>query len=56
MIGCWSEYETFLEWNPDPSVASAAEALYGHVDHLELYVCSLLVIVSTYSYIRYSRV
>lgn len=31
-------YSTFLEWNPDPEIASAAEKLYGHIDRLELYV------------------
>ncbi|KAL4078615.1 heme peroxidase [Scleroderma yunnanense] len=31
-------YSTFLEWNPDPKVAEAAEKLYGHIDNLELYV------------------
>ncbi|KAI0630845.1 linoleate diol synthase [Trametes polyzona] len=31
-------YASFLEWNPDPVVASAAEKLYGHIDRLELYV------------------
>ncbi|KAF9240691.1 heme peroxidase [Melanogaster broomeanus] len=31
-------YTNFLEWNPDPEVADAAEKLYGHVDNLELYV------------------
>ncbi|KAI0642463.1 linoleate diol synthase [Trametes meyenii] len=31
-------YSNFLEWNPDPEVASAAEKLYGHIDRLELYV------------------
>ena len=31
-------YENFLEWNPDPEIASAAEKLYGHIDRLELYV------------------
>ena len=30
-------YKTFLEWNPDPEVADAAEKLYGTIDHLELY-------------------
>jgi len=30
-------YATFLEWNPDPEVAAAAEKLYGTIDHLELY-------------------
>ncbi|KAI9064021.1 linoleate diol synthase [Trametes sanguinea] len=31
-------YVSFLEWNPDPEIASAAEKLYGHIDRLELYV------------------
>ncbi|TNY17238.1 heme peroxidase, partial [Rhodotorula diobovata] len=31
------EYRTFAEWNPDEAVARAAEKLYKHVDHLELY-------------------
>ncbi|KAI0766618.1 linoleate diol synthase [Trametes elegans] len=31
-------YTSFLEWNRDPAVASAAEKLYGHIDRLELYV------------------
>jgi len=31
-------YKTFLEWNPDPEIATVAEKLYGTVDHLELYV------------------
>ncbi|CCL98613.1 uncharacterized protein FIBRA_00615 [Fibroporia radiculosa] len=31
-------YSSFLEWNPDPEVAAAAEKLYGHIDRLELYV------------------
>ncbi|OSX64325.1 hypothetical protein POSPLADRAFT_1054938 [Postia placenta MAD-698-R-SB12] len=31
-------YSTFLEWNSDPEIASAAEKLYGHIDRLELYV------------------
>ncbi|KAF9240684.1 heme peroxidase [Melanogaster broomeanus] len=31
-------YTTFLEWNPNPEVADAAEKLYGHIDNLELYV------------------
>ena len=30
-------YTTFLEWNPNPEVAAAAEKLYGTIDHLELY-------------------
>ncbi|KAL8290495.1 hypothetical protein RQP46_002753 [Phenoliferia psychrophenolica] len=30
-------FDTFEEWNPDPVVANAARALYGHVDDLELY-------------------
>ena len=31
------EFESFDEWNPDPTVARAAERLYGHIDNLELY-------------------
>ncbi|EIW79353.1 putative linoleate diol synthase [Coniophora puteana RWD-64-598 SS2] len=31
-------YTTFLEWNPDPEIANAAEKLYNHIDNLELYV------------------
>ncbi|KAH9932667.1 linoleate diol synthase [Amylocystis lapponica] len=31
-------YSSFLEWNPDPEIAAAAEKLYGHIDRLELYV------------------
>ncbi|GAA5924351.1 hypothetical protein JCM3775_005665 [Rhodotorula graminis] len=31
------KYSSFDEWNPDKSVARAAEKLYKHVDHLELY-------------------
>ncbi|KZV63573.1 linoleate diol synthase [Peniophora sp. CONT] len=31
-------YASFLEWNPDPKIATAAENLYGDIDHLELYV------------------
>ncbi|KAG1881160.1 heme peroxidase [Suillus subluteus] len=31
-------YSSFLEWNPNPEVADAAEKLYGHIDNLELYV------------------
>ncbi|EKM53767.1 uncharacterized protein PHACADRAFT_260261 [Phanerochaete carnosa HHB-10118-sp] len=30
-------YSSFLEWNPDPEVAAAAEKLYGDIGHLELY-------------------
>ena len=30
-------YATFAEWNSDPEIASAAEALYGHPDNLELF-------------------
>ncbi|KAG8894697.1 hypothetical protein FRB99_001047 [Tulasnella sp. 403] len=32
------EYDSFEEWNPDPEIANAARALYGHIDNLELYV------------------
>ncbi|KAL0953741.1 hypothetical protein HGRIS_004930 [Hohenbuehelia grisea] len=31
-------YKTFLEWNPNPEIADAAEKLYGDIDYLELYV------------------
>ncbi|KAF7972285.1 hypothetical protein HWV62_18532 [Athelia sp. TMB] len=31
-------YANFKEWNPDPTVHNAAEALYGHIDNLELHV------------------
>lgn len=31
-------YASFLEWNPDPEIAAAAEHLYGDIDRLELYV------------------
>ncbi|EPQ51552.1 heme peroxidase [Gloeophyllum trabeum ATCC 11539] len=31
-------YADFKEWNPDPSIASAAEALYHDIDNLELHV------------------
>ncbi|GBE86547.1 Linoleate 10R-lipoxygenase [Sparassis crispa] len=30
-------YSSFLEWNPDPEIATAAEKLYGTIDRLELY-------------------
>ena len=30
-------YKSFLEWNPRPEIAAAAEKLYGDIDHLELY-------------------
>ncbi|CAO1633881.1 unnamed protein product [Sympodiomycopsis kandeliae] len=30
-------FASFQEWNSDPSVAEAAEKLYGHIDQLELY-------------------
>ncbi|KAJ3150057.1 hypothetical protein HDU86_006781 [Geranomyces michiganensis] len=32
-----TQYKSFQEWNPDKEVAAAAEALYGHIDNLELY-------------------
>ncbi|KAI8816475.1 linoleate diol synthase [Fimicolochytrium jonesii] len=32
-----TQYKSFQEWNPDTDVAAAAEALYGHIDNLELY-------------------
>ncbi|KAH7927845.1 heme peroxidase [Leucogyrophana mollusca] len=31
-------YSSFLEWNPNPEIADAAEKLYGHIENLELYV------------------
>ncbi|KAF9259925.1 linoleate diol synthase [Marasmius fiardii PR-910] len=31
-------YASFLEWNPDPEIAHAAEKLYGNIEYLELYV------------------
>ncbi|KAF8630158.1 hypothetical protein AX15_003106 [Amanita polypyramis BW_CC] len=31
-------YNTFLEWNPNPEIADAAEKLYGDINNLELYV------------------
>ncbi|KJA17192.1 hypothetical protein HYPSUDRAFT_46645 [Hypholoma sublateritium FD-334 SS-4] len=31
-------YETFEQWNPDPSVHTAAAALYKDIDNLELHV------------------
>ncbi|MCO5590220.1 hypothetical protein L7F22_044189 [Adiantum nelumboides] len=31
------KFNSFLEWNPDPAIAHAAEKLYGHIDNLELY-------------------
>ncbi|KAG6826258.1 hypothetical protein H0H92_000522, partial [Tricholoma furcatifolium] len=31
-------YGSFSEWNPDSSIHTAAEALYGHIDNLELHV------------------
>lgn len=31
------KFNSFLEWNPDPKIAQAAEKLYGHIDNLELY-------------------
>ncbi|KAH9175686.1 heme peroxidase [Lactarius sanguifluus] len=31
-------YKSFLEWNPNESIAAAAEALYHDIDNLELYV------------------
>ena len=31
-------YSSFLEWNPDPEIAAAAEKLYGDIERLELYV------------------
>ena len=30
-------FESFEEWNRDPSVAKAARQLYHHIDNLELY-------------------
>ncbi|KAG6879814.1 hypothetical protein C0992_011365 [Termitomyces sp. T32_za158] len=31
-------YSTFSEWNPDPRIHKAAEALYSDIDNLELHV------------------
>lgn len=31
-------YKTFKEWNPDPEIHTAANALYRDIDNLELYV------------------
>ncbi|KAG6878460.1 hypothetical protein C0993_006300 [Termitomyces sp. T159_Od127] len=31
-------YSTFSEWNPDPRIHTAAEALYSDIDNLELHV------------------
>ena len=31
-------YSSFLEWNSNPEIASAAQKLYGDIDRLELYV------------------
>ncbi|KAI0059711.1 linoleate diol synthase [Artomyces pyxidatus] len=31
-------YSSFLEWNPDPEIAEAAERLYTNINNLELYV------------------
>jgi cytochrome P450 len=31
-------YKSFLEWNPNPIIADAAEKLYGDIERLELYV------------------
>ncbi|THH10719.1 hypothetical protein EW146_g8291 [Bondarzewia mesenterica] len=31
-------YASFLEWNPNPEIADAAERLYGDIENLELYV------------------
>jgi len=31
------EFQSFDKCNPDPTVARAAERLYGHIDNLELY-------------------
>lgn len=31
-------YASFEEWNPNPEIASAARAMYSHIDCLELYV------------------
>ncbi|KAH0579140.1 hypothetical protein H2248_003293 [Termitomyces sp. 'cryptogamus'] len=31
-------YSTFSEWNPDPRIHTAAEALYNDIDNLELHV------------------
>lgn len=31
-------FTSFSQWNSDPEIATAAERLYGDIDHLELYV------------------
>ncbi|KAG5645631.1 hypothetical protein DXG03_005622 [Asterophora parasitica] len=31
------QHKSFVEWNSDPVIASAAEAVYGSIDSLELY-------------------
>ncbi|EJU01027.1 linoleate diol synthase [Dacryopinax primogenitus] len=31
-------YANFKEWNPNPEIYNAAQALYGHIDRLELHV------------------
>jgi hypothetical protein len=31
-------FSSFLEWNSNPEIASAAEKLYGNIEYLELYV------------------
>ncbi|KAJ7281406.1 linoleate diol synthase [Mycena rebaudengoi] len=31
-------YSSFLDWNPNPEIANAAEKLYGDINYLELYV------------------
>lgn len=33
-----SAYASFLDWNSNKEIAEAAEHLYSHIDHLELYV------------------
>jgi linoleate 10R-lipoxygenase len=33
-----AEYTSFIEWNHDANVADAAQALYGDINNLELYV------------------
>lgn len=40
-------YTSFEEWNPDPEISNAAQALYLHIDNLELYVRRLSLEVGT---------
>ena len=38
------EYTSFIEWNNDANIADAAQALYGDIDNLELYVSVTLAL------------